>query len=102
MTAFICPLGFFAFNRMPQGLSGDPETFKQLMERMVRDIILIKVLVYLNNIIVYGKTLVEHKEQLEKVLQRLHEKGLKLSLEKCQFYQTKLSLPGLNRITSLN
>uniref|UniRef100_A0A8C5WL11 Reverse transcriptase/retrotransposon-derived protein RNase H-like domain-containing protein n=1 Tax=Leptobrachium leishanense TaxID=445787 RepID=A0A8C5WL11_9ANUR len=31
------------------------------------------------------KTLEEHEQRLEKVLKRLHEEGLKLSLEKCQF-----------------
>uniref|UniRef100_A0A8C5WE77 ribonuclease H n=1 Tax=Leptobrachium leishanense TaxID=445787 RepID=A0A8C5WE77_9ANUR len=84
-TAFICPLGFFEFNRMPQGLMGAPATFQRLMEKTVGDMNLIEVLVYLDDIIVFGKTLEEHEQRLEKVLKRLHEEGLKLSLEKCQF-----------------
>uniref|UniRef100_A0A8C5WC41 ribonuclease H n=1 Tax=Leptobrachium leishanense TaxID=445787 RepID=A0A8C5WC41_9ANUR len=84
-TAFICPLGFFEFNRMPQGLTGAPATFQRLMEKTVGDMNLIEVLVYLDDIIVFGKTLEEHEQRLEKVLKRLHEEGLKLSLEKCQF-----------------
>uniref|UniRef100_A0A8C5PEZ5 ribonuclease H n=1 Tax=Leptobrachium leishanense TaxID=445787 RepID=A0A8C5PEZ5_9ANUR len=46
---------------------------------------LIEVLVYLDDIIVFGNTLEEHEQRLEKVLKQLHEEGLKLSLEKCQF-----------------
>uniref|UniRef100_A0A8C5QI26 ribonuclease H n=1 Tax=Leptobrachium leishanense TaxID=445787 RepID=A0A8C5QI26_9ANUR len=84
-TAFICPLGFFEFNRMPQGLTGAPATFQRLMEKTVGDMNLIEVLVYLDDIIVFGKTLEEDEQRLEKVLKRLHEEGLKLSLEKCQF-----------------
>uniref|UniRef100_A0A8C5MY14 ribonuclease H n=1 Tax=Leptobrachium leishanense TaxID=445787 RepID=A0A8C5MY14_9ANUR len=84
-TAFICPLGFFEFNRMPQGLTGAPATFQRLLEKTVGDMNLIEVLVYLDDIIVFGKTLEEHEQRLEKVLKRLHEEGLKLSLEKCQF-----------------
>ncbi|XP_040195270.1 LOW QUALITY PROTEIN: uncharacterized protein LOC120928229 [Rana temporaria] len=84
-TAFICPLGFFEFNRMPQGLTGAPATFQRLMEKTVGDIHLIEVLVYLDDLIVFGRTLEEHEQRLEKVLKRLHEEGLKLSLEKCQF-----------------
>uniref|UniRef100_A0A8C5LZN7 ribonuclease H n=1 Tax=Leptobrachium leishanense TaxID=445787 RepID=A0A8C5LZN7_9ANUR len=84
-TAFICPLGFFEFNRMPQGLTGAPATFQRLMEKTVGDMNLIEVLVYLDDIIVFGKTLEEHEQRLEKVLKRLHEEGLKLSLQKCQF-----------------
>lgn len=44
---------------------------------------LIEVLVYLDDII-FGEILEKH-ECLEKILTRLHEEGLKLSLEKCQF-----------------
>uniref|UniRef100_A0A8C5QIG0 ribonuclease H n=1 Tax=Leptobrachium leishanense TaxID=445787 RepID=A0A8C5QIG0_9ANUR len=84
-TAFICPLGFFEFNRMPQGLMGATATFQRLMEKTVGDMNLIEVLVYLDDIIVFGKTLEEHEQRLEKVLKRLNEEGLKLSLEKCQF-----------------
>lgn len=36
-TAFVCPLGFFEFNRMPQGVSNAPSTFQRLMEKCVGD-----------------------------------------------------------------
>ena len=93
-TAFITPVGFFEFNRMPQGLSGAPATFQRLMERTVGDMNLIEVLVYLDDIIVFGRTLEEHEERLEKVLKRLYEEGLKLSPEKCQFYQSSVHYLG--------
>lgn len=34
-TAFICPLGFFQFERMPQEVTGAPATFQRLMEKAV-------------------------------------------------------------------
>lgn len=34
-TAFICPLGFYQFERMPQGITGAPSTFQRLMEKAV-------------------------------------------------------------------
>lgn len=83
-TAFICPLGFFQFERMPQGITGAPATFQRLMEKAVGDMNLLQVLVYLDDLIVFGKTLEEHEERLLKVLDRLGEVGLKLSLDKCQ------------------
>ncbi|KAG1925345.1 interleukin-1 receptor accessory protein-like 1-A [Pimephales promelas] len=32
-TAFVCPLGFYEFNRMPQGVTNAPSSFQRLMER---------------------------------------------------------------------
>lgn len=83
-TAFFCPLGFFQFERMPQGITGAPATFQRLMEKAVGDMNLLQVLVYLDDLIVFGKTLEEHEERLLKVLDRLGEVGLKLSVDKCQ------------------
>ena len=93
-TAFICPLGFYQFDRMPQGITGAPATFQRLMEKAVGDMNLLQVLVYLDDLIVFGKSLEEHEERLLKVLDRLEEVGLKLSLDKCQFCQPKVKYLG--------
>lgn len=93
-TAFICPLGFYQFERMPQGISGAPATFQRLMERAVGDMHLLQVIVYLDDLIVFGRTLEEHEERLMKVLDRLEEFGLKLSVDKCQFCQPSVKYVG--------
>lgn len=93
-TAFICPLGFYQFERMPQGISGAPATFQRVMERTVGDMNFLEVLVYLDDLIVFGNTLEEHEERLLKVLDRLKEEGLKLSLDKCQFGRTSVTYVG--------
>lgn len=56
-TAFICPLGFYQFERMPQGITGTLVTFQRLMEKAVGDTNLLQVLVYTNDLIVFGKSL---------------------------------------------
>lgn len=93
-TAFICPFGFYQFERMPQGISGAPATFQRLMEKAVGDMNLLEVLVYLDDLIVFGKTLEEHEERLLKVLDKLEESGLKVSLDKCQFCQPRVKYVG--------
>lgn len=93
-TAFICPLGFFEFERMPQGISGAPATFQRVMERTVGDMNFLEVLVYLDDLIIFGRTIEEHEERLLKVLDRLREEGLKLSLDKCQFCRTSVTYVG--------
>uniref|UniRef100_A0A1A7ZLV7 Gypsy retrotransposon integrase-like protein 1 n=1 Tax=Nothobranchius furzeri TaxID=105023 RepID=A0A1A7ZLV7_NOTFU len=93
-TAFICPLGFFQFERMPQGITGAPATFQRLMGKKVGDMNLLQVLVYLDDLIVFGESLEEHEERLIKVLDRLGEAGLKISLDKCQFCQPQVKYLG--------
>lgn len=93
-TAFICPLGFYEFEHMPQGICGAPATFQRVMERTVGDMNFLEVLVYLDDLIVFGQTLEEHQDRLLKVLDRLREEGLKISLDKCQFGRTTVNYVG--------
>ncbi|KAK7886058.1 hypothetical protein WMY93_025679 [Mugilogobius chulae] len=93
-TAFVCPLGFYEFNRMPQGITNAPSTFQRLMERCMGDINLREVLVFLDDLIVFSSTLEEHEQRLKHVLERLREYGLKLSPSKCRFFQTSVKYLG--------
>lgn len=93
-TAFVCPLGFWEFNRMPQGVTNAPSTFQRLMEKCMGDINLKEVLVFLDDLIVFSETLEEHESRLLHVLNRLKEYGLKLSVEKCKFFQTSVRYLG--------
>lgn len=93
-TAFVTPLGFWEFNRMPQGVTNAPSTFQRLMERCMGDLHLKEVLVFLDDLIIFSDTLEEHESRLLRVLQRLKDFGLKLSLEKCKFFQTSVRYLG--------
>lgn len=93
-TAFVCPLGFWEFNRMPQGVTNAPSTFQRLMEKCMGDMNLKEVVVFLDDLIVFSKTLEEHEARLIKVLNRLKEYGLKLSPEKCKFFQSSVRYLG--------
>ncbi|XP_051953222.1 retrovirus-related Pol polyprotein from transposon opus [Xyrauchen texanus] len=93
-TAFVCPLGFWEFNRMPQGITNAPSTFQRLMERCMGDLNRKQVLVFIDDLIVFSKTLEEHESRLLQVLNRLKEYGLKLSPEKCRFFQTSVRYLG--------
>lgn len=46
------------------------------------------MLVFLDDVIVFSRTLEQYEERLRKVLTRLEEFELKLSPEKCVFFQT--------------
>lgn len=66
------------------------------MERTVGDINFLEVLVYLDDLIIFGRTLEEHETCLLKVLDRLKDEGLKISLDKCQFERTSVNYVGHN------
>lgn len=93
-TAFVTPLGFWEFNRMPQGVTNAPSTFHRLMERYMGDLHLKEVLVILDDLIIFSATLEEHERRLLQVLNRLKEYGLKLSPEKFKFFQTSVHYLG--------
>lgn len=93
-TAFVTPLGFWEFNRMPQGVTNAPSTFQRLMEKCMGDLHLKEVLVFLDDIIVFSNSLEEHESRLLRVLHRLRDYGLKLSPEKCKFFQSSVRYLG--------
>lgn len=93
-TAFVTPLGFWEFNRMPQGVTNAPSTFQRLMERCMGDLHLKEVLVFLDDLIIFSDSLEEHERRLLRVLDRLLKYGLKLSSEKCRFFQTSVRYLG--------
>uniref|UniRef100_A0A3P9ITK5 Gypsy retrotransposon integrase-like protein 1 n=1 Tax=Oryzias latipes TaxID=8090 RepID=A0A3P9ITK5_ORYLA len=93
-TAFVTPLGFWEWNRMPQGVTNAPSTFQRLMEKCMGDLHLREVLVFIDDLIVFSASLEEHERRLLCVLNRLKEFGLKLSPDKCKFFQTNVRYLG--------
>ena len=94
-TAFtVGPLGFYECNRMPFGLTNSPATFQALMERVIADLNLKTCLVYLDDIVIFSRTIEEHIERLNEIFQRLQEAGLKLKPAKCKFLQKRLKYLG--------
>lgn len=64
------------------------------MEKCRTNINLKEVLVFLDDLIVFSSTLEEHETRLIHVLQRLREYGLKLSPDKCRFFQMSVRYLG--------
>jgi hypothetical protein len=79
---------------MPFGLTNAPATFQRLMDSVLRDEIGEFVQVYLDDVIIYSKTWLEHLEHIEKVFVKLHKAGLKLGPKKCKFAQDQIEFLG--------
>ncbi|NJR75967.1 MAG: hypothetical protein HC773_24895 [Scytonema sp. CRU_2_7] len=53
-----------------------------------------KCVVYLDDVLIFGKTVDEHNDRLNQVLKRIKEAGLKLSPEKCTFLKQEVRYLG--------
>ncbi|KAA3678006.1 uncharacterized protein DEA37_0008956 [Paragonimus westermani] len=93
-TAFVVPSGLYEFETMPFGLTNAPATFQRLMQQVLGDLIPKQCLVYLDDVIVHGRTVDEHLHNLSNVLSRLAEAGLKLNPAKCSFMRTEVKYLG--------
>ena len=88
-TAFSTPEGLFQFKRMPFGLTNVPATFQRAMNTILNGLTWTDCLVYLDDIIIFGRSLEEHNQRLEAVLDRLETAGVKLNAKKCQLLKTE-------------
>ena len=93
-TAFCVPDGLYQFNVMPFGLCNAPATFQRLMDTVLAGLHWDRCLVYLDDIIILGKTFEEHLAALSHVLGRLEQSGLKLKPSKCHLCQAQVNYLG--------
>ena len=99
-TAFITPWGLWEWVRIPFGLMNAPATFQRHMEESFSDYRDKFALPYLDDIIAYSKTFDDHVNHVQKILQRIKEKKLKLNLNKCDLFKSEVKY--LGRIVSKN
>ena len=92
LTTFITPFDRFCFHRLPFGITSAPEYFQRQMSEMLKD--LDGVLCLMDDVLVYGKTVSEHDERLDTVLQTMQKAGMTLNKEKCQFLQKRIMFLG--------
>ncbi|KRZ52550.1 Retrovirus-related Pol polyprotein from transposon [Trichinella nativa] len=86
--------GVYQFKVLPFGLCNAPATFQRLMETALRGLVRSKCLVYLDDVIVFGKTAEGHTARLREVLRRLREVGLKVKPKKCRLIKRKVAYSG--------
>ena len=93
-SGFAVKSGLYEWNIMSFGLCNAPSTFERLMERVLEGLHWETLLVYLDDIIVWGRTLSEAVARLETVLQRLRSAGLKAKPSKCDLFKTSVHYLG--------
>ena len=83
---------------MPFGLTNAPAVFQRLMQRALMGLNPEGgpsfVSVYIDDILVFSRTLEDHVNHLKRVIERLTEVGLKLKPTKCFFFRQEVEYLG--------
>ncbi|MGL5771338.1 MAG: reverse transcriptase family protein, partial [Bacteroidales bacterium] len=93
-TAFAFNNGFYEYTRMPFGLCNAPATFQRVMDRILCKKTRCFVLPYLDDVIIFSKTLAEHNKHVRIVLEKFKSANITLNKKKCKFFQTEIKILG--------
>ncbi|KAK3554648.1 hypothetical protein QTP70_031051 [Hemibagrus guttatus] len=95
-TAFVTPTGHYEYLVMPYGLVNAPTIFQDFIHEVLREFLHKFVLVYIDDILIYSRSLAEHCHHVAEVLKCLREFQLFLKAEKCSFHQPSVQFLGYN------
>ena len=93
-TAFASPMGSFQFKRLPFGLQGAPATYSRLNSMLLGHVDPNKALAFLDDILIFSRTLEEHLLTFEEILLAHKKAGLLLQPAKCSLFRDKLCYLG--------
>ncbi|XP_043239605.1 uncharacterized protein LOC122390579 [Amphibalanus amphitrite] len=94
LTAFVTHEGVFRYRRCCYGMRSLPSCFQKLMETILRG--LPGTQVYLDDVIVAGRTREEHDARLKTVMEKLEEYQVTLNADKCHFGVERIGFLGFS------
>lgn len=87
-------LGFFEHLIVPYGLTNAPAAFQAFIQDVLRDILDIICVVYLDDILIFSRSQEEHDKHVGMVLDRLRDAKLCANAKKCEFNKSKVEYLG--------
>jgi len=93
-TSFTTMYGNYQFKVMPFGLCNAPGTFQREMNRIFLPLIGKCMFIYIDDLIIFSSSLNTHITDLQRVFEIIKENGLKINLEKCNFFKESVELLG--------
>ena len=89
-TAFRTRYGQYEYKVMPFGLVNTPATFQTMMNKILREFLAQGVVVYPEDILIYSENMDDLIKLVQKVLDRLAQHDLAVSLKKSVFHQEEV------------
>ena len=93
-TAFRTKYGHYEYLVMPFGLRNAPATFQSFINSVLRPYLEKFVILYLDDILIFSKSLEEHQEHVRTVLKTLLKNNLYAKLKKCEFHKPEVEFLG--------
>ncbi|XP_058840882.1 uncharacterized protein K02A2.6-like [Topomyia yanbarensis] len=94
ITTFMSSRGLMRFKRLIFGINCAPEIFQRVMSEMLAGIE--SVIVYIDDIVISGRTMEEHHVRLKEVLAVLKKNNAMLNKTKCLIGVSELEILGFN------
>jgi hypothetical protein len=92
--AFHTRYGLYEYTMMSFGLTNAPTYFMYLMNKVFMEYLDRFVVVFIDDILIFSKTMEEHEEHLRLVLEKLRSNQLYAKFTKCEFWLTKVAFLG--------
>jgi len=94
-AAFRTNRGLFEPLVMYFGMCNSPAIFQLMMDTLFRELIMTgKIVVYMDDILIFTQTMEEHRDIVRRMLQILADNKLSLHPKKYKFHQTKIDYLG--------
>lgn len=84
-TAFNTRYGSFEFKVTPFGLKNCPSAFQRMMDEIFREYLDKFVIIYIDDILIYSKSMKEHLEHVRLVAAKLRDYGIQINMNKSRF-----------------
>ncbi|POS82085.1 hypothetical protein EPUL_006099, partial [Erysiphe pulchra] len=94
-TSFTTRYGQFEYLFMPFRICNAPGTFQHYINKSLNEYLDLWATAYLDDVLIFSKTLTEHKEHVRKVVSRLLDNKLFIDIHKCEFHTSKVKYLGL-------
>nr|XP_034840382.1 uncharacterized protein LOC117996432 [Maniola hyperantus] len=91
LCTFSTPYGRYRFLRMPFGINCAPEIFHNEMDKIFK---MEGVEVFIDDILIWGRTKEEHDIRLKEVMKRAVNSGIKFNKNKCVFSASQVTFLG--------
>jgi len=93
-TSFSINNGKYEFLRMPFGLTKAPRIFQRAMDDILREQVGKTCHVYMDDIIIFSKTIEQHYKDLIVLINILLNANMKISIEKSKFFKLETTFLG--------